>query len=50
MHCVAFSPDGERLLRGGNDWKVRVWHATNGKELLIFKGHYQDVMVWPQSG
>jgi hypothetical protein len=43
MHCVTFSPDGQRLAAGGNDWKVRVWHATNGKELLIFKGHYQDV-------
>jgi Tol biopolymer transport system component len=41
--CVAFSPDGQRLAAGANDWTVRVWDARTGKRLLIFKGHYADV-------
>src|SRR5947208_3316725 len=30
---VAFSPRGDRLLTGSQDWKVRVWDAARGKEL-----------------
>jgi WD40 repeat protein/tRNA A-37 threonylcarbamoyl transferase component Bud32 len=48
-HCVAFSPDGSRLVsaaaRSGNpdvfdeDQLVKVWDAANGKEVLSLKGH-----------
>ena len=38
--CVAFSPDGTRLVSGGwHDPIVRVWDAATGKELRAYEGH-----------
>jgi WD40 repeat protein len=28
INCVAFSPDGRRLVSGSIDWTARVWDAT----------------------
>ena len=33
--CVAWSPDGKRILTGGLDRTVRLWDAGNGKDLKI---------------
>ena len=42
ISCVAFSPDGRRILSGGWDDVVYLWDATTGKQLLDLK-HQEDV-------
>jgi sugar lactone lactonase YvrE len=37
--CVAFSPDGHRLLTGSADNSVRLWQVESGRELLRLQGH-----------
>jgi WD40 repeat protein/tetratricopeptide (TPR) repeat protein len=39
---VAYSPDGE-LIAEGSQSTVRVWHASTGLELRIFRGHTLDI-------
>jgi len=38
VRSVAFSPDGTRLVSGG-DKTVKVWDAQTGQEALTLKGH-----------
>jgi WD40 repeat protein len=38
VSSVAFSPDGKRLVSGG-DQAVKVWDAQTGQETLCLKGH-----------
>jgi WD40 repeat protein len=42
---LAFSPDGKRLVTGGDwgDLSVRVWDANTGKELRKYEGHSGSV-------
>jgi WD40 repeat protein len=40
--CLAFSPDGKRLV-GADDKTVKVWDAQTGQELLACKGHTDQV-------
>jgi WD40 repeat protein len=37
--CVAFSPDGTRLVSASKDNTVKIWDLTTGKELLTFTAH-----------
>jgi WD40 repeat protein len=38
-YCAAFSPDGRRVVTGGDDGLVRVWDVATGKELRGYEGH-----------
>ena len=40
---VAFSPDGGRLVTGGDGNTVKVWDARTGQELATLRGHTGDV-------
>jgi WD40 repeat protein len=37
--CVAFSPDGLRIVSGSADKIIRVWDAQHGAELARLRGH-----------
>jgi len=34
--CVAFSPDNERTVSGGDDKFVTIWHAATGAKVSSF--------------
>ncbi len=39
VRVVQFSPDGRRLLSGGEDYLLRVWDIASGKRLEKLRGH-----------
>ena len=43
MTDMAASPDGQRIATCSDDGTARVWDASNGKQLVVFKGHSQPV-------
>jgi WD40 repeat protein len=44
VKCMAFSPDGKRLVTAGYSQTVHIWDVTTGKELLPFPGHQAAVV------
>ena len=44
VNCVAFSPDGERIVSGSNDRTLRMWDARTSQEILTFTGHSGSVL------
>jgi WD40 repeat protein len=43
VHCVAFSPDGRRLVSGSQDTTVRLWDVETGESVLTLAGHGSEV-------
>nr|VFJ72030.1 MAG: WD domain-containing protein, G-beta repeat-containing protein [Candidatus Kentron sp. FW] len=41
--CLAFSPDGRRLLTGSYDDTLKLWDVASGKAIRTFRGHSYDV-------
>ncbi len=41
--CVAFAPDGKRLVSGSSDTTVKLWDARSGELLLTLSGHRRAV-------
>src|SRR5262249_38834637 len=48
--CVAFSPDGERLVAGGWDRIVKGWDWRSEQEVLSLRGHTEMVAALAFSG
>lgn len=42
---VVFSPDGKRLVTGGEDRTVRMWDVSSRRELATFDGHTAEVLT-----
>lgn len=40
---VCFSPDGRRIVSGSHDKTVRVWDAGSGMQVLLLRGHEDQV-------
>lgn len=43
VRCLAWSPDGLRIISGGNDGNVRIWEFATGKQLKVLSGHVGTV-------
>jgi WD40 repeat protein len=51
FHCVAFTPDGRRVLAGGGEWKpggicqVNVWDLETRQQVLTLKSNDQAILA-----
>jgi WD40 repeat protein len=43
VQCVAYSPDGRRLVSGGADNLINLWDVETGKPALTLHGHSAGV-------
>ncbi len=43
VNALAVSPDGRRVASGGADKAIRMWDASDGKQLLTMAGHVAPV-------
>jgi WD40 repeat protein len=45
VRAIAFTPDGQALLTGGDDWTVRVWDVATGQERNSFNWRIGPVVA-----
>lgn len=43
MSCIAYSPDGQYIVTGGEDAKVKLWNVSNGFCFVTFSEHTSAV-------
>ncbi len=43
VRCVAFSPEGNQLVSGGQDNVLRVWQLSEPRETVVLRGHASHV-------
>lgn len=39
VYCLAFSPDGTKVVSGSKDFSVRIWDTCSGAEIHVLSGH-----------
>jgi WD40 repeat protein/predicted Ser/Thr protein kinase len=44
VNALAFSPDGKRLVGGGEDHVIRIWDAATGKPITECRGHTSKIL------
>ena len=42
--CVAFSPDGKRIVSGSSDGTLKIWDAESAEQLQTLTGHTSKVL------
>src|SRR5260370_41026622 len=47
VFTVAWSPNGKRIVSGGNDGTAQVWNAVNGGDAYTYKDHKAAVSKGP---
>lgn len=51
VECVVFSPDGKRIATGGEDFMVRIWEVSSGKQLASWEHDGGlDGITWSHDG
>jgi WD40 repeat protein len=52
VYCVAYSPDGTRIVSGSSDHTLKVWDAATGQEVLSLKRHTRCIhsLAWSPDG
>ena len=43
MSCLAYSPDGQYIVTGGEDGKVKLWNVTSGFCFVTFTEHTSSI-------
>jgi periodic tryptophan protein 2 len=43
MACLAYSPDGQHVVTGGEDGKVKVWNVSSGFSFATFTEHTSSI-------
>jgi len=43
MNCLAYSPDGQYIVTGGDDGKVKLWNTLSGFCTLTFHEHSSSI-------
>jgi len=43
VFCVAFTPDGQRLVTASDDYQIKFWDVARGDEVFTLKEHTNEV-------